>query len=89
LAPASTAPPPTCSEREPPLPPPDFTIDVSPWISVTTSGGTPSRSATICAYDVHSPVPIDCVPDTTVTRPSPLTVTSTASVRFALPVTST
>ena len=48
---------------------------VSPWSTVTSSIGTPSCSAAICAHAVSCPCPCGEVPLRTVTAPSGSTVT--------------
>jgi len=73
---------------EPPEPPPEAIRSVSPWMVRTAPGSMPSASAAICAYAVARPVPIDCVPECSVTAPAPSIDTRTASTSRALPVTS-
>jgi hypothetical protein len=54
--------PPTASEREPYVFLPNGPVFVSPWITSTTSGVTPSRSAAIWAKPVSCPWPCGLVP---------------------------
>ena len=55
---AATALPPSCSDREPPVPPPVATRAVSDCTYRIRSMGIPSRSATIIANDVAWPWPV-------------------------------
>ncbi len=57
-----TALPPSCSDRDPPVPPPRGTTAVSDWTKRIGSSGMPSRSATIIANAVAWPWPCAEVP---------------------------
>ena len=52
---SSTALPPSCSDRDPPVPPPRGTSAVSDCTKRIFSIGMPSSSATICEYAVAWP----------------------------------
>ena len=54
--------PPTASDRDPYVFLPNGPVLVSPWITSTTAGSTPSRSATIWAKLVSSPWPCGDAP---------------------------
>ena len=58
-------------------------VPVSPWMTSTTSGSTPSRSATICAIVVSRPWPCGEVPVKTVTEPDGCTRTTADSQKPA------
>ena len=72
----STLEPASCSEREPPVPPPRGTAAVSDCTNRTCSMGMPRRSATIIANDVACPWPCAEVPTDTVAPPSASTRTA-------------
>ena len=72
---ACTALPPSCSERDPPVPPPRGTSAVSDWTNVIFSSGIPSRSATSIENAVGWPWPCPDVPAAMVAVPSACTVT--------------
>ena len=57
-----SASPPTAAEREPYVSMPDRETAVSPCSTSTSSGVTPSPSATICDHDVSCPCPCGEVP---------------------------
>ena len=78
--------PPTVAPRLPPVPKPCETAPVSPWITVTSSGVTPSSSATIWANVVAVPWPWGEVPVSTVTRPEASTRTAPYSWPASAPV---
>jgi hypothetical protein len=61
--------PPSAVERLPNVPKPWGAPPVSPWRTVTSSGLTPSASATICAHVVSCPCPWALEPVTSVTVP--------------------
>ncbi len=85
----STLDPASCSDRDPPVPPPCGTDAVSDWTKRTCSIGMPSRSATIIANDVACPCPWAEVPTATVAPPSSSTVTVPYSCAAPPAVTST
>ena len=66
----SSALPPICTERDPPVPPPRGTSSVSECSTRTFSNGTPSVVATICENAVSWPWPCALVPTRAVTVPS-------------------
>ena len=66
----STALPPICSDRDPPVPPPLGTAAVSDWTKRMSSSGMPSRSDTIMANAVAWPCPWADVPTRMVAVPS-------------------
>ena len=61
--------PPSTVDRLPKVPKPCGAPPVSPWRTVTSSGRTPSASATICAQVVSWPWPCALEPVTRVTEP--------------------
>jgi hypothetical protein len=63
------APPPATAWRLPPAPEPNPVRELSPSTTVTSSNGTPSRSAITCASDVTVPWPWEKVVVIAVTRP--------------------
>ncbi len=71
--------PPIASEREPYVPRPIGPVAVSPWMTSTTAGSVPKRSATICAKPVSCPCPCGDAPVKTVTVPVGCTRTSADS----------
>ena len=85
----STAVPPSCSERDPPVPPPRGTSAVSDCTKRIASIGMPSGSATIIANDVAWPWPCDDVPDLIVAVPSACDLDRADSLPAPPPVTST
>ena len=70
-----TADPPTCNDREPPVPPPVGTRSVSPSTSRMRSIGMPVWSLTIMANAVWWPWPWENVPARTSAEPSSCTCT--------------
>ncbi len=66
----STALPPICRDRDPPVPPPLGTAAVSDWTKRMSSSGMPSRSETIMAKEVAWPCPCAEVPTRMVAVPS-------------------
>jgi hypothetical protein len=64
-----SAAPPTDTDLEPYVSMPSGVISVSPWRTSTSSGVTPSPSATICAHVVSCPCPWGDVPVFTRTLP--------------------
>jgi len=65
----ASASPPTASDREPYVLRPSGPVPVSPWITSTISGSTPTLSATIWANAVSWPWPWPDVPVYAVTAP--------------------
>ena len=63
------APPLIVVEREPPVPMPNATASVSPWMNLIWSGSTPSRSTRICVWMVAWPWPCEIEPVTKVMPP--------------------
>ncbi len=76
----STAEPPSCSEREPPVPPPVRTRSVSLCTRRMRSIGMPVRDETIMANAVWWPWPCADVPAMTVAEPSAWTSTAPYSL---------
>ena len=85
----ATALPPSCSDREPPVPPPRGTRAVSDWTNRIDSMGMPRRSATIMANDVGWPWPCPDVPTLMVAVPSSWISTAPYSLPPPPAVTST
>jgi len=74
-----TALPPTTVDREAHDPAPNGWAFVSPAVTRTTPGSTPSASAAIWASTVSMPWPTEVPPEYTCTAPDLLTVTSAVS----------
>ena len=71
----TSAPPPSAVLRLPKVPKPSGPLRVSPWTTVTSSGVTPSASATTWANVVSWPWPCALEPVMAVTRPERSTLT--------------
>ncbi len=74
-----SAPPDSTSERLAKVPKPYGVRSVSPWITRTLSGVTPSASATICASVVARPWPCGEAPMRASTKPDGSIDSSTVS----------
>ena len=86
---AATAEPPSCSERDPEVPPPVSIRSVSPCTTSMSSIGMPSSAEASIDHAVAWPWPCGEVPVNTVARPSGRTSMRACSLPPVAAVTST